>query len=154
VSAVDGCRQFGVWSRSVVDTPTPAILHFQPRLYILGAFGENIGQPMKSPRRANQQNLLAIDAVSSSASARKVVSENAAQIPFGLGAEKWEQHFNDLQEFYRIHGHLNVPVVYRKNPGLGSWVNGQRVKKRQGKLLSYRKKRLENLGFSWACGTA
>ena len=78
------------------------------------------------------------------------VRKSASQIPFGLGAAKWESHLGDLMELHRKHGHFNVPVKYAKNPSLCTWTNWNRVKMRHGKLLPYRQQRLEQIGFSCA----
>jgi hypothetical protein len=72
----------------------------------------------------------------------------------------WEERFNELVEFKRVHGHTSVPSTH-KNHSLSVWVQCQR---RQWKLLkdetgsrdtaTYRMKqnrvdRLEALGFVW-----
>ena len=78
----------------------------------------------------------------------KASSENVMRDSFGHLAAKWENHFKDLVEFHRDHGHFNVPAQYANNPSLGTWVNAQLVKMRKGQLLPYRQQRLETLGLS------
>ena len=41
--------------------------------------------------------------------------------------EAWEEKYNELVEFYREHGHSNVPENYEANPSLGSWCANQRT---------------------------
>ena len=70
-------------------------------------------------------------------------------VPFGLAAKKWLGHFNNLIEYKEQHGHTNVTFADLDYPGLGAWVNNQRVKKRKGELPRYCERRLRSLGFSW-----
>ena len=57
--------------------------------------------------------------------------------------------FRLLEEFREAEGHCNVPVRYKKNPGLGRWVDNQRCLYQKGKLEPEREKRLNELGFCW-----
>ena len=61
----------------------------------------------------------------------------------------WEDMFRRLLAFKEGHGDCNVPQRYRTNPGLASWVNGQRTAKSRGELSLERAKRLEDVGFAW-----
>ncbi|CAJ1957843.1 unnamed protein product [Cylindrotheca closterium] len=75
--------------------------------------------------------------------------------------ESWNQRYEDLKEFKRIHGHCNVPSKYAENPELGIWVGTQRTQYRlymkgreSGNLTTSnmnedRMRALESLGFSW-----
>ena len=63
--------------------------------------------------------------------------------------DAWNQMFQELQEYKRVHDHCNVPAKYNDNPQLGTWVDGQRQQKRQGKLSSKRIQKLEAIGFQW-----
>ena len=63
--------------------------------------------------------------------------------------DAWNQMFQELQEYKRVHDHCNVPAKYTDNPQLGAWVDGQRQQKRQGKLSSKRIQKLEAIGFQW-----
>jgi hypothetical protein len=48
-----------------------------------------------------------------------------------------------------VHGDCNVPKHSGKNRKLGSWVDVQRQRQRQGTLSAERKARLDELGFDW-----
>lgn len=75
--------------------------------------------------------------------------------------ESWNQRFEDLKEFKRIHGHCNVPSKYAENPELGVWVGTQRTQYRlfmasrdsgtltMSNMNEDRIRALESLGFSW-----
>ena len=63
--------------------------------------------------------------------------------------DSWNQMYQELQEYKRVHDHCNVPAKYNDNPQLGAWVDGQRQQKRQGKLSSKRIQKLEAIGFQW-----
>lgn len=77
----------------------------------------------------------------------------------GKQAERWDQMFDRLVEFKRIHGHCLVPNRYVHDPSLGAWVSTQR---RHYKALTSaetgvacpmtpeRAGRLASLGFAWA----
>jgi hypothetical protein len=65
----------------------------------------------------------------------------------------WDERFNDLLVFKKLHGHCNVPTTFPEDPQLSIWVKCQR---RQYKLFLTEKKsninqgrvaKLENVGF-------
>lgn len=61
----------------------------------------------------------------------------------------WEKMIALLAEFKKSHGHCNVPQKFRENVRFGRWVNTQRLRYKQGRLLPDKKRRLEELGFVW-----
>ncbi len=61
----------------------------------------------------------------------------------------WDQMFDRLSEFRRVHGHCNVPQKGGEDKKLGRWVNVQRLFHMRGKLQPERQKRLEAVGFVW-----
>jgi len=77
----------------------------------------------------------------------------------GKQAERWDQMFERLVEFKKLHGHCLVPNRYANDPSLGAWVSTQR---RHYKILTSgrtdlttpmnaeRASRLANLGFAWS----
>lgn len=70
-------------------------------------------------------------------------------------ATAWDQRYQELQDFYREHGHSVVPAHYVPNPSLAVWVGEQRYhfkKLREGRPTSMtpeRIARLEQLDFAW-----
>lgn len=72
----------------------------------------------------------------------------------GLSAT-WMKMFDQLLEFYRLHGHSKVPQIYTKNPKLGAWTHSQRTQYRllkngkQSTLNKARIKLLESVDFFW-----
>ena len=68
----------------------------------------------------------------------------------------WEERWNELLQFKRVHGHCNVPSKYEENPSLAIWVKRQRrhfkfyCEKKGGTLITpERIAKLQKLGFSW-----
>ena len=64
--------------------------------------------------------------------------------------QKWAEMSQALKEFHITHGHCDVPQKYAPSPKLGSWVNTQRMAKRDGSLTSDRIEQLNSLEFDWA----
>ena len=61
------------------------------------------------------------------------------------------QQYRKLKAYGKVHKHCNVPQSQSyKGQQLARWVNFQRTLKRNGKLLNYREKLLNDLGFSWS----
>jgi hypothetical protein len=69
--------------------------------------------------------------------------------------ERWMERYQALVEFQTIHGHCNVPYVYKENPSLGQWVKRQRHQcklqrqEHHSNLTEDRIQMLEMLGFIW-----
>ena len=68
----------------------------------------------------------------------------------------WEERWNELLQFKRVHGHCNVPSKYEENPSLAIWVKRQRrhfkfycEKKGGTGMTPERIAKLQKLGFSW-----
>jgi hypothetical protein len=80
--------------------------------------------------------------------------------------ETWFTKYNELIEFQREHGHVDVPQTYRGNKALGKWVGKQRElykvhienrspDKTMHKACSLNEERVEllnKIGFRWAIG--
>jgi hypothetical protein len=54
-----------------------------------------------------------------------------------------------LEKFKKENGHCLVPQIYKEDKQLGRWVNDQRSNYNSGRLSSYRKDILNELGFVW-----
>src|SRR5690606_15208810 len=65
----------------------------------------------------------------------------------------WEDKFKQLKEFWKENGHAFVPVNYKENKSLGTWVASQRWLEAKGKLDPAKKKKLDQLGFVWSKDT-
>jgi hypothetical protein len=68
----------------------------------------------------------------------------------------WEDYFSRLVAYKAVHGNYNVPRRWQEDPGLGTWVDKQRVRKRKfdrGEpsegMTAERVARLTALGFVW-----
>ena len=62
---------------------------------------------------------------------------------------EWGDRFEDLQLYKKKHGHTNVPANSIEYSTLARWVILQRNLYRQGKLLEWKQKLLQNEGFEW-----
>jgi hypothetical protein len=69
----------------------------------------------------------------------------------------WEERWNELLQYKRLHGHCVVPSNYEKNPQLAVWVKRQRrqykfyCEDKPTSMTSERITKLEKLGFAWDC---
>jgi hypothetical protein len=61
----------------------------------------------------------------------------------------WEEKFAELLAYKEINGHCKVPVKGSEHPQLGSWVDRQRLYRKEGKLSEERIQRLDEIGFVW-----
>lgn len=74
---------------------------------------------------------------------------------FTVHADKWMEHWRELEHFRDTHGHCQVPTNCRQSPKLGRWVHTQRHQRRlqlRGKkscMTDERVRMLDSLGFSW-----
>lgn len=88
----------------------------------------------------------------------KIAHLNALGFIWTLRESKkpWEDWLRELQKYKSVHGHLDVPLKYDKNLGLGAFVNNQRSeyrKLKRGETSSMTEEKirdLEALGFKWS----
>jgi superfamily II DNA or RNA helicase len=76
-------------------------------------------------------------------------TKDAKPSPSKIAAPSWQQMFDQLVEYFKIHGDYNVPQRWTANPVLGGWVMSQRSAKRQGALSPERERKLSAIGFNW-----
>ncbi|ALJ01647.1 helicase associated domain-containing protein [Rufibacter tibetensis] len=62
----------------------------------------------------------------------------------------WDSIYTQLRAYQQKHGHCFVPVNYKENKTLGTWVGTQRTLEARGKLDLSKKKKLDELGFVWS----
>jgi hypothetical protein len=62
---------------------------------------------------------------------------------------QWEELFEALKKYKKVHGHCNVPSGWAENKPLATWVNNQRSAYRKKAISGDRVKRLEDMGFPW-----
>ena len=68
----------------------------------------------------------------------------------------WNDRFQDLKKFQKLHGHCLVPNNWEENPPLAQWVKRERYQyklRKQGRhstMTDKRIKNLEELGFVWS----
>merc|ERR1712194_5264 len=75
-----------------------------------------------------------------------LVPRQAEQTMVTSLAERWEERYNELEEYTKRHGHCRVP---RESDSLGRWVAEQRMYYKKGRLLDFRVARLQEIGFEW-----
>jgi hypothetical protein len=61
----------------------------------------------------------------------------------------WERHLEELKQFRKENGHLEVPNIYPANRPLARWAHHLRQQKRRGSLSAERVRQLDVLGFVW-----
>ena len=59
----------------------------------------------------------------------------------------WNQRFQELKDYKKIHGDCNVPRSYKSNPSLGEWINHQR--KARYDMSPERRIQLDSVGLTW-----
>ncbi|MFA6236247.1 MAG: helicase associated domain-containing protein [Bacteriovorax sp.] len=64
---------------------------------------------------------------------------------WSLYTQRWEDNFQKLIEFKKIHGHCKVPRIYPKDQSLAIWCNGLRLP--NPGMSKQRRKRLTDIGF-------
>lgn len=62
---------------------------------------------------------------------------------------RWDKLYSNLYDFKQEQGHCNVPIDYKNNPQLGTWVAQQRKAYKQNNISLNRIARLKELEFSW-----
>jgi len=62
----------------------------------------------------------------------------------------WDEMFPELVEFFKLHGHCNVPIDWQANPELARWVAHQRIAKRQNRLTPDQFRRMDEISFAWS----
>lgn len=60
---------------------------------------------------------------------------------------QWEQYYGQLEEFFKKHDHCKVPGNY---PKLVSWIERQRLLKKNNQMQADRESRLNKLEFVWS----
>ena len=67
--------------------------------------------------------------------------------------ERWNDKYKQLCSYKEANGHSFVPVNFRANKSLGTWVASQRLLEARGKLSAAKKKKLNDLDFVWSRDT-
>lgn len=60
-----------------------------------------------------------------------------------------DEYIDQLLDYRKIYGHIDVPQQDKKYRQLGRWVNDQRTKKKNGVLSKEYEDRLNEIGFVW-----
>ena len=61
-----------------------------------------------------------------------------------------DDQYKKLHTFQKQHNHCNVPRELEEDKSLGMWVNAQRKMQKNKLLREDRRKRLDEIGFTWA----
>ena len=89
--------------------------------------------------------------------ATKAGLETSPKPKRGYTRVTFEQRVEQLLDFKKVHGHVNVPQKFTLNPSLGRWCNNKRIayrEKKSGKvtkhaILEEHINRLNDIGFKW-----
>ena len=63
--------------------------------------------------------------------------------------DKWNEMYQELLKFKETYGHPNVPQLFSENPDLGTWVNTQRFRNKNGRMSNDQLRKLEEIDFAW-----
>lgn len=63
--------------------------------------------------------------------------------------KNWMIMFQQLREYRIDNGDCKVPMKYKPNPQLGSWVNNQKSKYKKKKLKPHQIGKLDGIGMTW-----
>ena len=80
----------------------------------------------------------------------KVQQLTAIGLDWNVYEKNWQEMFDELVEYFKIHGNCSVPQGWAANPRLAVWVMVQRRFKKTGQLSSARIQKLEEIGFEWS----
>lgn len=61
----------------------------------------------------------------------------------------WDERFEELLQFQKKNGHCRIPVRYKENQQLATWVRTQRRGFTEGTIDPDKKRKLESVGFIW-----
>jgi superfamily II DNA or RNA helicase len=64
--------------------------------------------------------------------------------------QTWEDRYQELLKYYKIHNHSHVPVRWSENMTLAGWACKQRELFRKGRISPERKLLLDNIKFPWS----
>lgn len=62
----------------------------------------------------------------------------------------WDEMLSELVDFFKLHGHCNVPDDWTAQPQLARWAAMQRRVKKQNQLTPEQVSRMEEIGFAWS----
>ena len=62
----------------------------------------------------------------------------------------WEEQYEDLLQYKKLHGNCNVPYEWKENIKLSNWVSTQRQHAKKGKLSLDHERQLNEVGFTWS----
>lgn len=71
------------------------------------------------------------------------------------GQPSWDARYQELRDYHRRFGHVDVPTKYKPNPALGRWVSTQRsqyklwINREESQMTQDRVEKLQQLGFKW-----
>eukprot|EP00934_Nitzschia_sp_Nitz4_P001452 Nitzschia sp. Nitz4//scaffold30_size153850//140426//142228//NITZ4_002800-RA/size153850-augustus-gene-0.77-mRNA-1//-1//CDS//3329547330//1452//frame0 len=114
---------------------------------------------------SKQDDDLSLSAISESAKRKRPATEDASSEPTAKRSTptrvSWTERLLQLQEYKQEHGHLLIPIRYKKNPSLGKFVHNTREQyklyhkqtpvgyKKKCSLTAERIAQLEEIGFRW-----
>ncbi|WP_371823820.1 helicase associated domain-containing protein [Lentimicrobium sp. L6] len=80
----------------------------------------------------------------------KAFEEIGFEFPKPLENQKsWDERFEELLAYKDKHGNCQVPVRFKENQQLATWVRTQRRYYKEETITEDKKSKLENIGFIW-----
>lgn len=108
-------------------------------------------------KRQRYQYKLKVDGKRSTLSDERIRLLNKIGFIWNSHDAVWEERWNELAIYKRVHGDCIVPSNYEKNPQLAVWVKRQRRQykfyneSRASSMTKERIAKLEKLDFAWDC---
>lgn len=80
----------------------------------------------------------------------KALEEIGFEFPKPLENQKsWDERFEELLDYKKANGDCQVPVRFKENQQLATWVRTQRRYYKEGTIEAEKKDKLEKIGFIW-----
>ncbi|TRZ69913.1 MAG: hypothetical protein D4S02_01300 [Rhodocyclaceae bacterium] len=141
-------RERGSWEANLDDIVAFRRQHGHCDIPIRSVEHPKLGRFVASMRSKRRQGILSperiakLDAIGFQWAASPVIDANGMN-------DRWRTRLDQLVQYGRIHGNLDVPARNNEFPRLGVWVSQQRQQRKNGKLHARRIQMLDEIGFNW-----
>ena len=141
-------RERGSWEANLDDIVAFKREHGHCDIPVRNAALPKLGRFVASMRSKRRQGILSPERIAKLDAIGFLWAAPPAVDVHGLN-DRWRTRFDQLVEYGKIHGHLDVPARDNEFPRLGRWVSQQRQLRKNGQLQEKRIQILNEIGFSW-----
>ena len=128
--------------------------YYYPRPPVVNSWRRSLSSKAKSAEATSSSNTIQKDdgsttntTATTTSSSGTATKRNGRITKHHHKTRPWEDYFSALKDFYKKHGHSNVPYVYKKDPGLVNFIRRQR--KHPEDLTDEQTDQLNSLQFDW-----